>query len=117
MHSGDTVTVFGDTGSLPMTLDLSDKGENGAVALNQADLAKLSTTLRTNQMYMKVDSGLSAQQIQTIVSDLNSLNSHFQVGGGAQERAEYTKILDTVLLVMISLLAVAIIIATLPFAE
>lgn len=111
MHSGDTVTVFGDTGSLPVTLDLSDKGENGAVALNQADLAKLSTKLHTNQMYMKVDSSLSAQQIQTIVSDLNSLNPHFQVGGGAQERADYIKILDTVLVVMISLLAVAIIIA------
>jgi len=54
---------------------------------------------------------LSAQQIQTIVSDLNSLNPHFQVGGGAQERADYIKILDTVLVVMISLLAVAIIIA------
>ena len=111
MRSGDTVTVFGDTGSLPVTLDLSDKGENGAVALNQADLAKLSTKLHTNQMYMKVDSDLSAQQIQTIVSDLNSLNPLFQVGGWAQDRAEYTKILDTVLLVMISLLAVAIIIA------
>mgnify|MGYP001506964972 FL=1 len=111
MRSGDTVTVFGDTGSLPVALDLSDKGENGAVALNQADLAKLSTKLHTNQMYMKVDSGLSAQQIQTIVSDLNSLNPHFQVGGGAQERADYIKILDTVLVVMISLLAVAIIIA------
>lgn len=111
LHTGDQVTAFSDTDAVPLEVTVVDQGGGNNISLNYNDLRKLSTNRNTNQVFLQIDPALSANEVQTVISDLSTINPHFQVGGGAQERATYNSMLDTMLMVMIALLAVAIIIA------
>ena len=84
--------------------------------LNTEDFLTLGGNLNTvNELFVRLESGANELQtieaIQDIISESQGSGSPMYVTGIAVERAGMTQVIDTVLLVIMALLAVAIVIA------
>ena len=105
------ITIQGDAGSIVASADVSDKGTPDQMRMSKDDFAKVTRNTVTDTVYLRLTPGLSADEVQQVTSDLSALNDSYNVGGGAQDRAYYTKILNIMLMVVLALLAITLIIA------
>ena len=105
------ITIQGDAGSIVASADVSDKGTPDQMRMSKDDFAKVARNTVTDTVYLRLTPGLSADEVQQVTSDLNALNDSYNVGGGAQDRAYYTKVLNIMLMVVLALLAITLIIA------
>ena len=108
-----TVTAYNADGSNAKTITVAAKqgGESGALVLTTSDFASLGTSGTTGAISIKLRDGLSPAEITTIGNAVQELFPQGNVWGGALERAVYEQIIDTLLLIVTGLLAVAVIIA------
>ncbi|MGG6708083.1 UNVERIFIED_CONTAM: hypothetical protein ITH57_25505, partial [Salmonella enterica subsp. enterica serovar Weltevreden] len=81
------------------------------IRMSKDDFTKVARNTVTDAVYLRLTPGLSADEVQQVTSDLSALNDSYNPGGGAQERAYYTKILNIMLMVVLALLAITLIIA------
>ena len=105
------ITIQGDAGSIVASADVSDKRAPDQIRMSKDDFAKVARNTVTGTVYLRLTPGLSADEVQQVTSDLSALNDSYNTGGGAQERAYYTKILNIMLMVVLALLAITLIIA------
>jgi hypothetical protein len=105
------ITIQGDAGSIVASADVSDKRAPDQIRMSKDDFTKVARNTVTDTVYLRLTPGLSADEVQQTTSDLSALNDSYNTGGGAQERAYYTKILNIMLMVVLALLAITLIIA------
>jgi putative ABC transport system permease protein len=111
LPAGGSVTLAGPLGHLELTVVPDPDVVTGQIELTEEDLARLSDDLSTSQLRLRLAPGIGSEKVQQVTTDLLALDDHLDVSGGAQERAYYDQILDTLLSVVLALLAVAVVIA------
>ncbi|WP_418276145.1 FtsX-like permease family protein [Isoptericola jiangsuensis] len=113
----DTVTVAGPTGTLEMDVVVAPADAWGA-AVTAEDAELLAGDLTASDLWVGLtDVGVATDvvpQVQDLVSDAGS---SVQVTGAAVERASFERVIDTLLGIVVGLLAVAVVIALIGVAN
>lgn len=108
--AGDTVRLCASDGGT--CVELSATPEQGqakdAVTVSASTLQKLAPDAGISEVVLKLDDGAN---VDTVISDLSSLDPDLTVGGAAQERAMYTQMINMVLAVIVGLLGVSVLVA------
>lgn len=86
-------------------------GVSGYVILTADDLAELGSTQSGPMLLLRLDDGLSSSQVLDIQAELAELFPSSSLSGSAVMRAMFGQIIDTLLLIVTGLLAVAVVIA------
>lgn len=112
LSEGDRVTVRGTTGELRLSVVLDGDLAAGQAQLAAADLAQVAgDPAAPGRLQLRLTPDLGAEEVQRVTTAILSLDDSLDVYGGAQERAYYQQMLDTMLMVVLALLAVAVVIA------
>ncbi|GAB3106920.1 FtsX-like permease family protein [Janibacter alkaliphilus] len=111
---GDRVTVRGGSGPVTLTAVVDDAlGYDWVVT--GADLDRIGGDVATRAAFLRLaegDPGSTVEAIDEVVADAG-----VEVGGSAAQRAEMSQVLDAVLYVVLSLLAVSVVIALVGIAN
>ncbi|WP_430333562.1 ABC transporter permease [Rhodococcus sp. ACT016] len=112
LHSGDKVTLAGNAGRAELTVGSAD----GRTPLTEARiLTALSSQVVQDQMWIRLDDGLSDADSRAMQDEITSLAEQLapgsDVGGSLVMRATLDSVLDTLLLIVAGLLSVAVVIA------
>ena len=110
LHSGDTVTVAGDAGSVTLTVVLAEGADRRVATLTVDDLGQAAAPV-TQQVRLRLADEVTSSQVQELSTAILSMSEQFTVGGGAPERTYYEQILDVMLLIVLALLTMAVVIA------
>ncbi len=106
---GDTLTVCTAPGTCRELTAVTDTSLGfGQISVSAATLEAMAPGAPVSMVAIKLSDDADAQ---TVMSSLLSLDDSLTVSGGAQERAMYTQAIDTVLLVVVALLAVSVLVA------
>jgi len=112
LSEGDRVTVRGTTGELRLSVVLDGDLAAGQAQLAAADLVQVAgAPAGPGRLQLRLTPDLGAEEVQRVTTAILSLDDSLDVYGGAQERAYYQQMLDTMLMVVLALLAVAVVIA------
>ncbi|WGD36884.1 FtsX-like permease family protein [Lysinibacter sp. HNR] len=111
---GSWVSVSDEKGGIDevsLKVHLVDDLNWGRALLAPQDLVSLLGDPVVGKIQIKLLPDLGVQETQSVITDMTSLSEEIVVSGGVQERLMLTQIFDTIFLVTLALLAVAIIIA------
>jgi putative ABC transport system permease protein len=97
-----------DARCLTVELVHNATASDGAVTVSEGTLEELAPNAPVTQVLIKLDEDADLDAVQT---GILSLDETLQVSGGAQEREQYTSMIDTVLAVAIGLLAVSVLVS------
>lgn len=118
IESGTTAQLTGPEGSVEVEVVLADLGGQYTVYLTPALQAQLAPDVAVNGVWAQIADGADpvdvATRVQSALNDLSSQDANvpvLEVGGAAIERAAYGQVIDTLLAVVLGLLAVAVVIA------
>ena len=78
------------------------------VLVSPTTLAQVTDSASNREIYVKLTDDADATEVQ---NTLTSMDQSLDVGGAAAERAMYTQIINTVLMVIVGLLAVSVLVA------
>lgn len=107
--TGDTVKLCSTAGECRTLTAQEDTRLNaGQVVVSSSTLESLDPNRTLGELYVKLSDNADATTVQ---SDILSINQDLDVSGAAAERALYTQIINTVLAVVIGLLAVSVLVA------
>lgn len=109
--SKDSGTLRLQTADGTANLGFRSGAPDGTVILTPHDFERLSQSSTPNLLLVKLDDGLSASQIMTVRDDLTKAFPDAAITGSALIGAVYNQIIDTLLLIVTGLLAVAVVIA------
>jgi len=100
----------GSAGARCLTVDLvhNATASSGAVTVSEETLEELAPDAPVTQVLIKLGEDADLDAVQTAIL---SIDDTLEVSGGAQERAEYTSMIDTVLSVVVGLLAVSVLVS------
>ncbi len=112
LHAGDKVALAGNVGRAEVTVGSAD----GRTSLTEARiLTALSSQVVQDQMWIRLDDGLSDADSRAVQDEITSLAEQLapgsDVGGSLVMRATLDSVLDTLLLIVAGLLSVAVVIA------
>jgi putative ABC transport system permease protein len=114
---GDTLAVDGPAGSAVLTVAVTEAGLERAV-LHRSDLAGLVEDAAASTLWVGLDdpgaAGAVVPHVQDAVADSGEAVG---VTGAAVERAAYEQVIDTMLGIVLGLLAVAVVIALIGVAN
>lgn len=111
---GEPVTVRGEAGPVTLTAEVDDAlGYDWAVT--DADLARIDGDAPTRAAFLRLADGDPSSVVESI--DEAVADAGVEVGGSAAQRAEMSQVLDAVLYVVLSLLAVSVAIALVGIAN
>ncbi len=108
--AGKKLTLTGVDGTQTQ-FDTSRGSSDGVAIFTPSDFAKISSTTTPTIALLKLDDGLTAAQILQVRDAISAIFPSASIGGASVERAVYEQIIDTLLLIVTGLLAVAIVIA------
>lgn len=91
-----------------LTIISDDSVASGSIEVSAETLSELDPSEAVSSVYVKLADDADATQVQ---NDLLSIDNSFSVTGAAAERAMYTKIINTVLAVVVGLLGVSVLVA------
>ncbi|WP_448233184.1 ABC transporter permease [Microbacterium lacticum] len=111
VSESDEIMVSGSDGEADLAVVLAQSVDPGHVLLTTATLNTIDPNSVVGLLHLRLEAAMSADEVQRVTTDILSLSDRLDVYGGAPERAYYNQILDTLLLVVLALLAVAIVIA------
>jgi putative ABC transport system permease protein len=111
-----SVTVTGSAGSLDLTPVVT--GSPADAVLTSSDLATLTGADATSAMWISLEDVDDAADVVPQIQDLASdAGTSVQVTGAAVERASFEQVIDTLLGIVVGLLAVAVVIALIGVAN
>lgn len=93
------------------TVTVRSQAPDGSVLVTAGAFTTMAPNAPAAQVWLKIDPSLTASQIQSMSSSIMKDNPNVKVGGGAAERASYGQIINTMMLVVVGLLAIAVVIA------
>lgn len=116
-EEGDRVTLTGPTGrAVDFTVAVSDSLQD--LLVTPEDAATLDPVATTTRLWVELDDVTDAASVVPSIQDLVADSGQsVDVQGAAVERAMFQKMIDTVLAVVVGLLAVAVIIALIGVAN
>ncbi|GAA3802644.1 ABC transporter permease [Cellulomonas soli] len=115
LADSDVSTVTGDAGSAD--LEVLEPGLGGSAAVvTKATLAGLDPSAGTTTAWLSLDGSRTAAQVVQDVTDAFP-DTALEISSGAVEREQYTQVLDTLLAIVVGLLAVAVVIALIGVAN
>ncbi|MGN8245681.1 ABC transporter permease [Cellulomonas soli] len=112
---GDLSTLTGEAGSAALTVLRPGIGGSD-VLVTPSTLASLDAAPRSSTVWVSLDGTRSAVDVIQDVTDAFP-GTALQVDSGAVEREQYTQVIDTLLAVVVGLLAVAVVIALIGVAN
>jgi putative ABC transport system permease protein len=112
LAAGDRLPV-GEDGPRVVLQDL----EGGAAFVTAATLAQLAPDAPVTQVWLRLADGVDADDAVLAVEQAVAAVPGATVAGDARERAAFDRVLDTLLLVVTGLLAVAVVIAVVGIAN
>jgi putative ABC transport system permease protein len=114
---GDVITLAGADGSAALTARVTDLADD-ALLVVPADLASLDGNAATTRLWVAIEDPSAATTVVPGIQDAVSLTGEpVEVAGAAVERAGFEQVIDTVLGIVIGLLAVAVVIALIGVAN
>ena len=111
LQQGQTITVSGPTGKTTATVVVDDARAPGTIDMTKDDLAAIDRGAKVSIVFIKLTPELPANQVEKAIDDLSKVGDSIDVTGPAPERAFYTEILRTILIVVLALLGVSVVIA------
>lgn len=93
------------------TVKVESQAPDGSALVTASRLKAMDSDAPAAQVWLKIDPSLTASEIQDMSSSITSDIPSANVSGGAAERAAYGQIINTMMLVVIGLLAIAVVIA------
>ena len=105
------VTVKGSAGTGTLTMLVDPTLRAGVATVTTDDLRALVAETTTGELVLRLPDGVDAQRVTQISSEVLSLSDNLDVSGGAAERVAYGRVLDTLLLIVLALLTIAVVIA------
>ncbi|NNU28113.1 ABC transporter permease [Isoptericola sediminis] len=116
LGTGDSVELTDTDGAVTVTVAVGASGDTSYLTTD--DLAALSSDASVTGMYLALDDGVDAASavgaIQDVVADSGE---SAQVTGVASQRALFDQVIDTMLGIVVGLLAVAVVIALIGVAN
>lgn len=109
--AGQTVQVSAAAGATDAVVELSPAVAPGTVTMRADELTGVLPAPPVAELQVRLTPGLTGEEVQSVVTTVLSIDDELDVGGGAPERAMYAQILDTMLLVVLALLTIAVVIA------
>jgi putative ABC transport system permease protein len=79
--------------------------------MTRDDLTELASHPITAQLQLRLPDAVTGAQVQQLSTEILSMGDDLRVGGGAPERTYYEQLLDLMLLIVLTLLAIAVVIA------
>lgn len=110
-YAGSTLTVTSSDGTKKLKVVAKQGGAAGVLVLTPNDFAAVATSSTFSGVAIKLRDGLTPAEISSTANKIQALFPQGNVSGSALERAVYEQIIDTLLLIVTGLLAVAIVIA------
>lgn len=106
-----TATVCAGEGSsscLELSVVTSDSQSTGQAVLSSETLEKLDPGAQISSLALRL---ADDADVDTVTTDILSIDSSLQVGGNASTRAQFTQMLDIVFVVLLALLGVSVLVA------
>ncbi|MCL1800735.1 MAG: ABC transporter permease [Promicromonosporaceae bacterium] len=117
VNDGDLVTLSGPSGSVELTVRLSDLREGG-VLVTPETLAALNSDAPTTRVWLGLERVGDATTVVPLVSDaVSDSGVGAAISGAAADRASVQNLIDTALTVVVALLAAAVVIALIGVAN
>ncbi|GAA4720546.1 FtsX-like permease family protein [Isoptericola chiayiensis] len=117
LDDGDSLELTGPDGVVSLAVVLSDSASSSTF-VTPADLARLDADVPASEVYLALDDDVDAVDavgaIQDVVADSGE---SAQVTGIASQRAMFDQVIDTMLGIVLGLLAVAVVIALIGVAN
>lgn len=110
-EAGETYRFAGVHGEVALKAKEAKAVDSGIIEVVPADFANLVGDPKTNLVYLRLVDDLGALEVQQAVTHLTTFDEDITVAGSAAERAMYNQILDTLLMIILGLLAVSLVIA------
>ncbi|RJF42562.1 FtsX-like permease family protein [Actinomyces sp. 2119] len=110
-YDSQHITARGASGETTLEVVVDENVPEGIVHVASSELVDIDSSPDVTRLQLRLEDGMSSTDIQSVMTDISSLDEGINVSGGAQERAYYNQILDTMLMVVLGLLAVAVVIA------
>ncbi|WP_139738297.1 ABC transporter permease [Actinomyces wuliandei] len=110
-YGGQHITARGADGETTLVVVVDEDVPEGIVQVASSELVDIDSSPDVTRLQLRLEDGMSPTDIQSVMTDISALDEDINVSGGAQERAYYNQILDTMLMVVLALLAVAVVIA------
>ena len=98
----------GSTSCLDLTVRTSNTQSPGEVVLSRDTLERLDPGAQVSSLALRL---ADDADVDTVTTDILSLDPQLQVGGNAATRAQFTQALDIVFLVLLALLGVSVLVA------
>ncbi|MGO1591335.1 ABC transporter permease [Ancrocorticia sp.] len=102
----DSLNLCGSGQCVDLTVTQDDDTED--IRVSPTTLAQVSDSASVREIYVSLADDADATEVQNA---LTSIDNNIDVGGAAAERAMYTQIINSVLLVIVGLLAVSVLVA------
>lgn len=102
----DSLEVCGDTQCEELAVTQDE--DTDQILISPEDFDRVTDSSSIREIYVKLADDADATEVQ---NSLTSMDENLDVGGAAAERAMYTQMINTVLLVIVGLLAVSVLVA------
>jgi putative ABC transport system permease protein len=116
LTNGDVLQVAGPNGTLNLSVEISPDSAVGVPLLDDADLKLVVTGTSPSMLWVHLD-GPATATIAAIEDTMADIGAPVVVQGTAVERATFDGVINTVLGIVVGLLAVAVIIALIGVAN
>ncbi|MDR2722698.1 MAG: FtsX-like permease family protein [Cellulomonadaceae bacterium] len=117
VENGDTLTLTGQDGSITVTAHLTDM-EGKSFFVVPSDMQTLDATAPLDTIWVSLADGADAPTVVPALQDvISDTGASVMVEGAAVERLQFSTVIDTLLSIVIGLLAAAVIIALIGVAN
>jgi len=115
--AGQGVAIAGPDGSIQLAVGFDPAIPRGQAMLATSDFTRVAAAAVTSQVQLRLADEATAGEVQVLSTRIMSLADTLSVEGGAPQRIYYEQILDVMLLIVLSLLTIAVVIAVVGVAN